>query len=80
MSHDLDKTEGRRLATILDRALSVRCACGHEEVLAGRRLRMFLPAETRLKEVVPKLSCLECGKRAVSSWRIIDAEATGARD
>lgn len=72
MVHSLDKIDGVRIETLKHKGLEVTCSCKHVSRIPGARLLVLLDGMTRIEDVVPLLHCVQCGKRDVKSYRIVD--------
>lgn len=72
MVKSLDKIDGMRIEALGDRELEVQCSCKKLARVPSRRLLRLLDPTTKIKAVIPLLNCVECGKRDVQSYRIVE--------
>ena len=62
---------GMRLGHLAGRRLAVRCACGHEGVVAADLLIARHDPATRLRAALAALRCSRCGAGTIRSARLL---------
>lgn len=72
MVGSLEKIDGVRIETLKHRGLEVTCSCKNVSRVPGTRLLVMLDGTTRIKDVIPLMHCIQCEKRDVQSYGIVD--------
>lgn len=72
MVQSLDKIDGMRIEAFKNKGLEVTCSCKNVSRIPGARLSVLLDDSTKIKNVIPLLHCIQCGKRDVRSYRIVE--------
>ncbi len=72
MPKALNKIDGIRIEAIGGRNLQVKCGCSKVANVSSAKLMSLLDGKTKIKDVIPLMHCVECGKRNVTQYYLVD--------